>query len=256
MSTPFRSDIDEAHSAAPESGEHDPLWAEYAHTRDRAARDRLIVRYMPFARTLAARLFRLRIDDSVVFSDYLQYARIGLIEAVDRYDPLREASFETFSAYRIRGAVLNGLGKESEIAAQRNYWRTRTQERMDSLMPSAFQGGEPPELDDFVQLTVGLAIGVLLYENPDEGPPDLSLRANPYAGAELTELRRIARSAVEQLPERERDLVGRHYFGNCEFQTIANELGITKGRVSQLHAQALARIRKNLSVNGDLDLNL
>jgi len=255
MSIPFSTGVDEAHSTAPETGEHDPLWVEYAHTRDCATRDRLIVRYMPLARTLAARLFRLRIDDSVVFSDYLQYARIGLIEAVDRYDPSREASFETFSAYRIRGAILNGLGKESEIAAQRSYWRTRIQERVDSLKPSAFQGGEAA-LDDFVQLTVGLALGVLLDEQPDEGPPDLSLRANPYAGAELAELRRIARGAVEQLPERERDLIGRHYFGHCEFQVIAAELGITKGRVSQLHAQALARIRKQLAVNGDLDLNL
>jgi RNA polymerase sigma factor for flagellar operon FliA len=103
---------------------------------------------------------------------------------------------------------------------------------------------------------VGLAIGVLLDEPPDEGPADSSVRANPYAGAELAELRRIARRAVQELPDRERELIGRHYFGQCEFQTIAAELGVTKGRVAQLHAQALARIRKNLSVNGDLDLSL
>lgn len=227
-------------------------------SRDPAMRDRLVARYMPLAGTLAARLFRMRVDDSVLFGDYLQYAHVGLLEAVDRYDPGREASFETFSAYRIRGAILNGLTRESEIAAQRGYWRTHTQERVGSLKSEALANGADVGLDDFVQLTVGLAIGVLLDEpEPGEADPvDSSLRANPYAGAELAELKRIARHAVEQLPDRERQLIGRHYFGQCEFQTIAAEMGITKGRVSQLHAQALARIRKNLSLVGNLDLNL
>lgn len=244
-------DGSDAHDPAP-----DPEWIEFVGSRDPAIRDRLVTRYMPVARNLAARLFRLRVDESVMFADYLQYARLGLLEAVDRYDPLREASFETFSAYRIRGAILNGLGKESEIAAQRSYWRTHTQVRMDSLKSEAFWSGGEAGLDDFVQLTIGLAIGVLLEDQAEEEPADPSIPANPYAGAELAELKRIARRAVEQLPDRERDLIGRHYFGHCEFQAIAAELGITKGRVSQLHAQALARIRKNLSVNGDLDLNL
>jgi RNA polymerase sigma factor for flagellar operon FliA len=234
----------------------DELWAEFVRSRDPATRDRLIARYMPLAGTLAARLFRVRVDDSVLFGDYLQYAHVGLIEAVDRYDPLREASFETFSAYRIRGAILNGLGKESEMAAQRDYWRTHAQERVSSLKPEAMRSGGSADLDDLVQLTVGLAIGVLL-EGPDEADPeDPSVRANPYAGAELAELKRIARGAVGRLPEREREIIGRHYFGQCEFQMVAAEMGITKGRVSQLHAQALARIRKTLGLDGNLDLNL
>ncbi len=248
----------EPESAEPLRAAPDELWMEFVHSRDPSARDRLVARYMPLAGTLAARLFRLRVDDSVLFGDYLQYAHVGLLEAVDRYDPQREASFETFSAYRIRGAILNGLGKESEIAAQRGYWRAHAQARLSSLKPEALRAGGEVGLDDFVQLTVGLAIGVLLDEpEPDEADPaDASVRANPYAGAELAELKRIARRAVEQLPDRERELIRRHYFGQFEFQTIAAEMGITKGRASQLHAQALARIRKNLSLDGNLDLNL
>jgi RNA polymerase sigma factor for flagellar operon FliA len=210
---------------------------------------------MPLARALAARLFGARTDDSVVFGDYLQYAHLGLLEAVDRYDPSREASFETFSAYRIRGAILNGLGKESEVAAQRTYWRTRTQERVDSLQGGA-QFGPEASLEGFAELTVGLAIGVLLDDQSEEGPVDTSVRANPYAGAALAELRRLVRRGLEQLPQRERELVSQHYFGHCEFQTIATEMGVTRGRVSQLHAQALARIRKTLALDADVDLSL
>jgi RNA polymerase sigma factor for flagellar operon FliA len=209
---------------------------------------------MPVAKVVAARMFGSRVDDSIAFSDYLQYARLGLVEAVDRYDPQREASFETFSSYRIRGAILNGLGKESEIAAQRTFWRTRTQERMESLKPAAFSGGGA-ELDALVDLTVGLALGLLLDESA-EAPADESVAANPYAATELSQMRVVIRRAVEKLPERERDLVTRHYFGQREFQSIAADLGVTKGRVSQLHAQALARIRQLLGPVSDVDFSL
>src|SRR5262245_61224008 len=119
------------------------LWERFVESRELHLRGRLIQRYLPLARSTAARFYRLRSDDSVQFEDYLQYARMGLVEAIDDYDPAREASFETYSSYRIRGAVLNGLGRESEIAAQRNFWRTRSQERADGLpagAPIAYDG--------------------------------------------------------------------------------------------------------------------
>jgi RNA polymerase sigma factor for flagellar operon FliA len=234
-----------------QSPDSDHLWAEFMRSRDARARNELIERYMPLARYTAARLFRMRADESVGFDDYLQYARLGLLEAVDRYDPAREASFETFSTYRIRGAILNGLGKESELAAQRSYWRTRTQERMDSLRPGALQGSES-DLEGFVHLTVGMALGFLLDDS--EEVPDESERSNPYAATAVAQLRRVVRLAVDRLPPRERDLICRHYFGELEFQAVASDLGITKGRVSQLHSQALLRIREFLGAELEVDV--
>src|SRR4051794_38625496 len=91
------------------------LWERFRRTGDSSLRAQLIERYLHLARGAAKRYFRLRSDDFVPFMDYLQYARIGLVEAIDDYDPGRAASFETYSSYRIRGALLNGLGRESEI---------------------------------------------------------------------------------------------------------------------------------------------
>jgi RNA polymerase sigma factor for flagellar operon FliA len=228
------------------------LWMQYMAGRDGTMRDRLVERYLPHAKSLAAMLYRARGDNSVSFDDYLQYARLGLLEAVDRFDPRREASFETFSSYRIRGAVLNGLGDESELAAQRAYWRNRVQERMDSLRSNAFTGDVDFDFDELVQTTVGLALGELLERNAHE-PADESVEANPYAATELAQLRQVIQGFVEKLPLRERDLIRRHYYEHREFQAIAEEFALTKGRVSQLHAQALARIRKLLTAPLDLD---
>lgn len=211
------------------------LWARFTESRELALRGRLIERYLPLARSAAARFYRLRSDDSVPFEDYLQYARIGLVEAIDDYDPGREASFETYSSYRIRGAVLNGLGRESEVAAQRSFWRTRTQDGADALpmsaaLPVAF---EPESLDH------------------EDDVADEAVLANPHAAVEQVELLVLIALVLEKLPERERQLIRRHYFEQCEFRVIASELAVTPGRVSQLHAQALLRIRELLQPPGE-----
>jgi RNA polymerase sigma factor for flagellar operon FliA len=225
------------------------LWAQFIVSRRDNVREELIAHYLPLARITAAKLYRVRPDDSVLFDDYLQYARVGLLEAIDRYDPEREASFATFSSYRIRGAILNGLGHESEIAAQRAYWSTRTPDRVESLHPAEVRG--TADLDDFVHLTMGLALGFLLDRESE--PVDTSATSNPYSATELAELRRVVRGLVEQLPERERDIVRQHYFHEREFQIIALDLGLTKGRVSQLHSQALRRVAQLLDKSSLLD---
>ena len=228
------------------------LWEHFTATRELALRGRLIERYLPLARTAAARFYRLRSDDSVPFEDYLQYARIGLVEAIDDYDPGREASFETYSSYRIRGAVLNGLGRESEVAAQRNFWRTRSQERAESAAPVMLANVEAERLDsreseeDLAPAPGNApAVGFPLEHEGDD-VADEAVQANPHAAVEQVELFTLIGIALEKLPIRERELIRRHYFEQCEFRVIAVELAVSPGRVSQLHAQALLRIRELL----------
>lgn len=90
-----------------------------------------------------------------------------------------------------------------------------------------------------------LAIGFLLEHDGDD-VADEAVQANPHAAAEHVELMKLVRAALEKLPARERDLIRRHYFEQCEFRVIALELAVSPGRVSQLHAQALLRIRELL----------
>jgi RNA polymerase sigma factor FliA len=186
------------------------LWGTYRVSGDPHSREQLIEHYLPLARRTAARYFRFRADDSVPFEDYLQYARVGLVEAIDGFDPEREASFETYSSYRIRGAVLNGLGHATEITAQRSFWRTRRQERMESLKQDASSAGAE-DLETFARLTVGLALGFLLEPGAEEAADD-AVHANPYAATELEQFRKLVRGAVERLPPRERQIIRRHYF--------------------------------------------
>jgi RNA polymerase sigma factor for flagellar operon FliA len=215
------------------------LWAQFIRTRSPALRARLIERYLRLAHVAAAKYFRLRSDHAVSFSDYLQYARLGLVEAIDGFDPLREASFETYSSYRIRGARHNGLARESEAAAQRTFWRTRLEERVEQLGPPQ-AADSVRELEEVSRMLEGLA-GSHVPDDRDDLVDDAP-HSNPHVATELAQLR----EAVEKLPDRERLVIRRHYFDHREFRIIARELAVTPGRVSQLHAQALGHVRRLL----------
>ena len=230
-------------------------WAIFAQTRSRRLREELVHRYLGLAKMTAARLYQRRADNSVSFADYLQYARVGLVEAIDAFEPSRAVPFEAFSSYRIKGAVLNGLASESELAAQRAFWMRRARERFESIKQHEVQTDRRASLEELVNLTVGLALSHVI-EHDDGDVIDESLAANPYAVTELVQLKRAVRSLLPALPERERELIRRHYGDHVEFQQIAAEWALTKGRVSQLHAQALKRLRQLLGARPAMDRTL
>lgn len=228
------------------------LWDVFSASKDEHTRDELIEHYMPLAQVIAAKVFRRRFDEGSSFDDYLQYARVGLIQAVDRFDTGRSVSFESYSSHRIRGAILNGVQQESELAAQRSFWRKRIQERADSFLDELGVRAKQASLQDLIEVTVGFALAAVLDDTQNE-PADDQPQSNPYAATEMEQLTQRVRELVLQLPERERAIVQGHYFELREFQAIANDYGLTKGRVSQLHARSLRKLRELLDAKPGVD---
>jgi RNA polymerase sigma factor FliA len=227
--------------------------------------------YLELTQRIAASLFAKRINNTVSFDDYLQYARVGLLEALDRYDPAREASFETFATYRIRGAVLNGLEKSTESAAQAAFRRrSRHRERAQSLLlpdtheaaefgESIDDGSSGPRVDPFagmVDFAILLAMGYVLEDSGEWNPAGADRAADPYKSVQLERVRARLSLLVDALPQRERLIVRYHYFEHLEFQAIGAILELSKGRVSQLHARALRLIREGYDTLEGFDLQL
>ena len=247
------------------------LWEEYRRTRDAQVRHDLARLHLQMAHKIAAHLYARRLDNAVAFDDYLQYARVGLLEAIDRYDPSREAKFSTFAGYRIRGSILNGLEHSTELAAQAAQRRhARLEERTQSLAspdpgPAAARsarhdraaaGSGDPQLEKFagmVDIAILLAMGYVLEDNGEwnaAGPAT----SDPYRSVELERVRARLNRLVDALPERERLIVRCHYFQHMEFQAIGAVLEVSKGRVSQLHARALQLIREGYEALEEFDL--
>jgi RNA polymerase sigma factor for flagellar operon FliA len=240
------------------------LWEEYGRTREPETRQRLVQRYMDMTHRIAAHLFGRRVGNAVAFDDYLQYARVGLLEAIDRYDPAREVSFATFAGYRIRGAVLNGLEQTTELAAQAAQRRhSRLRERAHSIEIRDLGSAEDPEsagtqLERFagmVDMAILLAMGYVLEDNGEWNPAGAS-GADPYRSVQLEAVRTRLIRLVDALPERERLIVRYHYFEHMEFQAIGEVLEVSKGRVSQLHARALQLIREGYEALEQFDVEL
>ena len=259
------------------SEENDALWQRFIADGNADARLQLIDAYQPFAKSMAARLYARRPDSDIEFGDYLQHAFIGLIESVDRYRPEEKASFTTFASYRIRGAVLDGVEKASERREAGAYARRVANERLRSLDSEDFgsrreeakRGSSRNSADaskrgdandaggdafaSLVSVTTRLALAFLLEDAGMTRDAKAASADDPYAMNLMRDLAERLVEAMDELPERDRNILRCHYFGHMDFTCVAKLLGLSKGRVSQLHRRALDRLRDLLRERGRFD---
>lgn len=226
----------------PEQSPEQALWAR----RDEPAiRKQLTEQHLEYATAMAARAYARRGTDEIPFEDYLQWARMGLMEAIDRYDPERGAMFSTYAFPRMQGAILNGLSVASERQQQVAFKRELVQQRRESL-GSVSAGTEKSLVDTLAELAdvaVGLAIGFILE---DSGMVEQPEALSPDVGFERLAMRQLQDRILRRLDElkpQERVVLRGHYLQHERFDEIAARLKLTKGRVSQIHKAGIERLR-------------
>jgi RNA polymerase sigma factor for flagellar operon FliA len=222
------------------------LWRRYRLEAQAACRERLFNLYENFARALAARRFGRRPPPRPELADYQQFAYQGLLEAIERFNPLDGAPFQAFAKRRILGSISDGVARMSEIDAQINRGRRAARERVRSLTPDGERTNEDP-LAALADMAVGLAIGLMLegsrmVARPDEPDPSPSA----YDSLAYRQIQAKLAEAVLALPRREQAIVRHHYANGLSFTQIAELMGLSRGRISQLHQSALVRLRKKL----------
>lgn len=233
----------------PASDDEASLWQRLRQESDTSARSTLIQHYLGFARSIAASLYAERMYPDMEFGDYVQYARIGLIEAIDRYDPGRGALFTSFATYRVRGSILNGLVRASENTEQLAHRRrVRQRERVDSLQVEDKTDTKDDLFAEMVETALALALGYVLEDSGLWKTTSEDVASDPYRSLELNRLRERVTLVVKALPEREQQIIRLHYFEHLEFQEIGDLMGLSKGRISQLHHRGLRLIRDALGM--------
>lgn len=229
------------------------LWRAWRERGDPLARQQLIGLHLDFARIMAGKLYARRHTGDIEFDEYLQLARVGLIESVDRYDPDLGAGFRTYASHRIQGSILSGLEALTERGRQLAFRRRIEQERLASLASRTEAGSE----DSFTRLAsvaVGLALGFMLDDVGMYQAQDVAYADNSYSTSESRQMQRRLLKLTADLPEREAKIIRHHYFQQVPFDDIAESLGLTKGRVSQLHRRALMMLRDAMRADGGVDL--
>lgn len=251
---PDGSDGSRRRSHGKRGEDEDRLWRRWAGEGDEQARESLAELYMPYASSLAAGLFSKAPRGEFPFEEYRQFAMVGLMESIDRYEPGRGAHFKTFALPRIRGAVYNGLERMSERQQQRAFRRRAEPERVDSLVSDRFSSEASPQLlEELESIGVGIALGLIL-EGVGSRPGVELLQEDAYAQLEMGQLNRQLWEMVDRLTVREREVIVLHYRQFKNFDEIADDLQLTKGRISQLHRQAVSRLRELFSKAATCDV--
>ena len=224
-------------------------------------RDKLIEEHRPYARALAVKVMR-TLPVRVELEELVSYGELGLTEAANRYDPLRGASFTTFSYYRIKGAIYDGL-REMGFLTRPGSRRHRFVVAADDLLQTSFDdgaaaraaGGEATVEDEIAAaqaLIDALLPAYLLSLDSDSLPEVSDPNAFTPEQVERRELILIVRELLGGLPEAERLLIERLYFKHQSTTAAAAEMGFTKGWVSRLHARAIGRLHDALVERGVL----
>jgi len=235
--------------------EEHQLWIRWRDQADFAAREQLITHYTPFVRILAARLFGRRLRDEFEYDEYLQFGMVGLMDAMQRFDVALGNMFKTYAAARINGAILTGLDRLSEQQQQRALRRQLRAERVEDLRTFPASDLAPTRLLQYLgEISIGLALGMLLEGTGMVAEAGATVPNPVYQQLELRQLQRRLHELLLQLRDREQEVLRMHYLHDMAFTDIARQLGMSRGRVSQLHRQGLARLRAMLTALPTCDL--
>jgi RNA polymerase sigma factor for flagellar operon FliA len=236
------------------------LWSRWRLDGDAHARDQLLARYSRYARIVAATFYGKRFHDEIEFADYEQLAHVGMLESFERFDPDQGVQFRTYASRRIQGAILDGVERLTERQQQLATQRRMRGDRRDSLL--AAEEGEAPAasrtpeqvLRYVADVGVGLALAWLLEGTGmvDEG--DQATAMPFYRNAELAQTRDRLLHLVKELPAQQCKVITAHYLQDVPFEQIALTMGLTKGRISQIHKQALTALRALLGSHPSCDV--
>ncbi len=228
---------------------------------------RMVVKYAPLIRYIAARL-ALRLPSHISQEDLFSSGIIGLIDAIRKYDLGKHINFKTYAEFRIKGAMLDELRSLD--------WIPRSVRKKFHLLEKAYAHlqkslGRPAEteevaaflglkLEDFHQLLEETRSVCLLPlhapsrrlagcpgggKEPAEFLRDENLR-DALQAAHLSQLRQIVIKALEVLPDKENLLIYLYYYEELTMKEIGQIMGYTESRISQLHTQAMSRLRHRL----------
>lgn len=233
-------------------GSVEELWQRYHHRPDQDLRNRLVLQYSPLVKYVAGRL-RTRLPDHVDYNDLVSDGIIGLMGAIDRFDPGRGLTFQTFAVPRIRGAMVDAL-RALDWVPRSVRDRVRQVEEAQRVLEARL--GRIPE-DPEIAEEIGISVPALrdLYAKASltslGSLDDLDLADDLSAAAtheiEDHQTKAALLRVVHELPERDRVVIALYYFEGLTLSEIGQVLGVSESRVSQLHTRATMVLRTKLA---------
>ena len=230
-----------------------------------SVRERIVLEHTPLIRYIVNRI-AVRLPSHIDLDDLHNPGLIGLMDAIEKYNPEKNCKFKTYAEFRIKGAILDQLRsldwvprsvrqksrrlERAYLEIEQRLGRSATEHEVaDSL------GLELAEFHFLVHQVRGVSM-VNLDELRSGGDMDQSgfgdifedVKAeNPFHSVKARELRQAIAECIASLPEKERLVISLYYFEDLNMKEIGNVLGITESRVCQIHTKAVGRLRSKLN---------
>ncbi|MCL2845403.1 MAG: FliA/WhiG family RNA polymerase sigma factor [Chitinivibrionia bacterium] len=245
----------------------DTLWEEYRSSGSKVAKDKLLAEYAGLVKYIAERV-GYTLPRSVDKQDLVSCGILGLIKAVETFDPNKEIKFETFASHKIRGAILDEL-RALDWVPRSVRQKTKFIQRAYSELEEKL--GRSP-YDDEVCAHLGLSSDEFEKMLSDSAPitvfsidatfskdsesREMSISEtiedtntdNPLQILGYEEVKRVLKEAIMTLPEKEKLVIALYHFEELTLKEIGVVLGITESRVSQIHSKVMLKLRSRLQI--------
>jgi RNA polymerase sigma factor for flagellar operon FliA len=227
--------------------------------------EQIVKEYSSMIKYVANRI-ALRLPPHIEVDDLISVGAIGLMDAIEKYDPSRGAKFKTYAEFRVRGSILDEL-RSLDWVPRSIRQKASNLDAVISKLQS--QLGRLPE-DEEIAKEMGVTLEAFFDTlNETRNMPLLSLEdlgiardsgdkqslldtlegkgdVDPQTQMRLTELKNLIAAAIDSLPEKERLMVSLYYYEELTMKEIGEVLGITESRISQIHSKAVYRLRTKL----------
>lgn len=239
------------------------LLEEYSKSQTPELREKIILEYAPLVKVVAGRL-SMYLGYNVEYEDLVSYGIFGLIDAIDKFDYMKEVKFETYASLRIRGSILDQIRKMD--------WIPRTirqkQKKIESVIREIEQETGHAASDEEIASALGITddeyldwqsqmkiTGLVSLNEYMEQGSDVSQDYNrhttshfesPEEHIEKNELTQMLGEALELLTEKEQKVITLYYYEELTLKEISNILEVSESRISQLHTRALQKMKTKM----------
>ena len=242
---------------------------DYRSTVDPKVKDEIVIEYAPLIKYIAQKIAS-RLPSNVELDDLISCGVIGLMDAIEKFDPSRDNKFKTYAEFRIRGSILDELRaqdwvprsvREKAKLVERAYAKIEAAEgrpASDEEMCSEL-GINQEEFHDLINKAKSVSVlnidDSASFNKGDKklisGLMEDSQSSNPFTAVANKNSREKIKEGIGQLPEKQRLVLSLYYYEDLNLKEIGQVLDVTESRVSQLHTQAIMKLKVKLKTTFD-----
>ena len=245
--------------------ELEALWLSYFADHDNEQyRDQLILQYIYLTRYVVGRV-KVALPPTFSYEDISSYGIEGLIDAVEKYTPKMGARFETYALVRIRGAIIDKVRSQDFLLRSVRRKIRDVKEAQEELKKQFGRSATNSEIANYLgiekekveQLLAEDTTITSIYDKKNSNDGDIEVidtiedshTLAPHEEMEEKDVKKELEGALKRLPERERTIMVLYYHENMTLKEIGEAINVSESRVSQLHAQAIMKLKNLLSEN-------